>query len=125
MLPVCVHVCVCGGGEKNVLLTLRASRGLGARAQDYWSKDQQLYTLHRGRERDQTCRHVLNIRAVSICLAEDYPQLSAPVTGRKGGQQAPLTSTIYDSIDKRCRNMGVDTEKPTKQHKHSLPLERR
>lgn len=92
------YVCVCVG-KKNVLLTLRASRGLGARAQDYWSKDQRLYTLHTERERDQTCKHVLDISTMSICLAEDYPQLSTPVSGRKGGQQAPLTSMIYESID--------------------------
>lgn len=35
-------------------------------------------------ERDQT-KHVLDISAPSICLAEDYPQLSAPVSRRKRG----------------------------------------
>lgn len=52
---MCVFQCVCVCvGKRNVLLTLRASRGLGARAQDYWSKDQRLYTLHTERERERS-----------------------------------------------------------------------
>lgn len=72
------------------MLPLGGLQGLGARAPGLLVQRARAWldTLHRERkragERDQT-EHVLDISAPSICLAEDYPQLSASVSRRKRG----------------------------------------
>lgn len=104
MLPVCVHVCVsvcvCVCGKEKCVADTQGLQGPWCKSPGLLvQRPAALHITYRERERDQTCKHVLDISTMSICLAEDYPQLSTPVSGRKGGQQAPLTSMIYESID--------------------------
>ena len=92
MLPVCVYVsmplcvCVCVEGE----MCCRPSGPPGLRCKSpgllVLRATAQLDTyIGRKRERgarDQT-EHILDISPPSICLAENYPQLSTPVSLRK------------------------------------------
>lgn len=120
MLPVCAGVCVCVSMPVCVegKMCCRHSGPLEPRCKSpgLLSKERQLSLTHyierereKAGERDQT--DLLDISSRSICLAENYPQLSAPISLRKRGPAGPLELNDGRIHQTRLQKQGQSTEK--------------